>query len=180
MSLSGGAAGSAGLRRGKTADPGAPERGHPLGVLRAAVCGHEPGLLPPGGAGGGADQRRRRRQGHERRGVRPGGHGPGRAGGRHLCDEPGQGGPSRDLCPADQAGRLLPGGPGAGALLLGGRPGPDHHRGPGRRRAGDDPGICAAAAGHRAPAGRGGGHLGAVQHDGRGLHRRQRGLCDPV
>lgn len=54
---------------------------------------------------------------------------------RHLCDEPGQGGPSRDLCPADQAGRLLPGGPGAGAVLLGGRPGPDHHRGPGRRRA---------------------------------------------
>ena len=61
VSLSGGAAGSAGLRRGKTADPGAPERGHSLGVLRAAVCGHEPGLLPPGGAGGGADQRRRRR-----------------------------------------------------------------------------------------------------------------------
>ena len=50
----------------------------------------------------------------------------------------------------------------------------------GRRRAGDDPGICAAAAGHRAPAGRGGGHLGAVQHDGRGLHRWSGGLCDAV
>ena len=35
-------------------------------------------------------------------------------GGRHLCDESGQGGPSRDPCPADQAGRLVPGGPDAG------------------------------------------------------------------
>ena len=50
----------------------------------------------------------------------------------------------------------------------------------GRKGGGDDAGIRPQAARHRTPGGRGGGHLGAVQHDGRGLHRRTGGLCDAV
>ncbi len=46
-----------------------------------------------------------------------------------------------DLGPADQAGRLLPGRPGAGDLPVGGRRGRTIIE-PGRRRAGDDPWMC--------------------------------------
>ena len=73
-----------------------------------------------------------------------------------------------------------------GSFLVGRTPGPfswDQVRGKtiiGGRAGGDDAGICAAAERRGAPAGRRGGHLGAVQYDGRGLYRRQRGLCDPV
>ena len=41
-------------------------------------------------------------------------------------------------------------------------------------------GVRHAAQRRGAAGGRGGGHLRAVQHDGRGVHRRAGGLCDTV
>ena len=159
---------------------GPAQRGDALGVLRTAVRGYEPGVLRRRGAGHRAEQRRRRRQGDDRRGIRRRGHRPGRAGELHLYPRAGQGRSAGDLRSADQAGRLVPGGPQRRGLRLERPEGQDHHRRAQGRRAGDDAGIRPQAARHRTPGGRGGGHLGAVQHDGRGLHRRTGGLCDAV
>ena len=171
------------LRRGdggSGTDHGPSQRGDPLRILRAPVCGAGAGLLPGGRPCHRADQRRRRRQGDDRRGVGAERHRPGRAGELHLHLQPGQGRLSRGVRPADGTGRRVPHGPHRRALRLGGSAGQDHHRRPQGRRTGDDAGVRPAAARPGAPGGRDRGYQRAVQHDGRSLHRRPGGLCDAV
>ena len=147
---------------GDGADHHPAERGHPLGVLRAPVRGHEPGLLRRGGAGAGALKRRRRRQGDDLRPHRRGGNRPGRPRGLHLRAAGGAGERPQDLCPAHPARRQFPHGAHRRGLLLGKPPGQDHHRRPQGRRAGDDAGICDEEKRHCPPGRRHRGHHGAV------------------
>ena len=120
------------------------QRSDPLRLLRAPVRGDERRLFHSGGAGNRADQRRRSRQGHDRCAHRPVRHRSGGPGGLHLRTQPGQGRGAPRLRPADQAGRLVPGGPRRGGLFLAGPEGENGDRRPEGRRSGNDAGVCHA------------------------------------